>query len=342
MLSILPLVLKHDVSKERLDISSVAMPVHTLIKYIHTRVYVTGTSKELPKLFARRTTRLHLISTNKYSGHHTPGMSIQLFEEKDHAETYAKYRPTYPDCLYKTIIDYCDNGVNKTSNRELAVDVGCGNGQSTRPLCAYFRRVIGSDASAQQITAAPKDVENLNFRVGKAEDLSYLENDSVDLLTVAQAVHWFDSAVFYKEVRRVVKPGGVFVAYGYGNNVLDNLDAHRHMVQFYSGLLGAYWDKARRHVDQQYSGIDHPFSGWTRIDDPSLAITRRMPVDAYIGYLSSWSAWRTYLKHHPESPALDELRQRLVAIYENNVVDGLPSVGVTWPTFLLIGRKPVN
>jgi ubiquinone/menaquinone biosynthesis C-methylase UbiE len=148
-------------------------------------------------------------------------MSIRLFDEKQHASLYAKYRPTYPGTVYTTIENYYKENKNDSCNFELAVDIGCGNGQSSVPLTKTFKKVIGYDVSEQQIASAPREIENLTFRVGPGEDLSFLNNDEVDLITVAQALHWMNIEKLYDEVRRVIKPGGVFVAYGYGNNVLD-------------------------------------------------------------------------------------------------------------------------
>lgn len=156
---------------------------------------------------------------------------MKLFDDKDHAAVYSQYRPTYPDTVYKTIKDFYDSKRGETCNFELAVDVGCGNGQSTLPLCKLFKHVIGYDVSEQQVTAGPKDVSNLTFKIGPGEDLGFLKDNSVDLMTVAQALHWFDLDKFYNEVRRVVKPGGVFVTYGYGNNVVDKEVAQRLMEE---------------------------------------------------------------------------------------------------------------
>ena len=162
-------------------------------------------------------------------------MAIRLFEGKEHAKLYAKYRPTYPDAMFEEIFKYCFTNVSDTVPLDIAVDVGCGSGQSTRPLCRYFRKVIGSDVSEQQIKSAvsktaDEDIEiygNVEYRTSAGEDLSFLEDSSVDLITIAQALHWLNHDVFYSEVKRVLKPNGVFAAYGYGINVLDNDEAEK-------------------------------------------------------------------------------------------------------------------
>ena len=165
-------------------------------------------------------------------------MAIRLFEGKEHAKLYAKYRPTFPDDIYDEILKYCSSN----TGRDLAVDVGCGSGQSTRPLSRYFRKVIGSDVSEQQIQSAiAKTTEehgNITYQTSPGEDLSFIDDNSVDLITVSQALHWLDHDVFYAEVRRVLKETGVFAAYGYGLNVLNDEEAEK--LQLAVSLQGKY------------------------------------------------------------------------------------------------------
>ena len=152
-------------------------------------------------------------------------MSMGKFEDREQASLYAQYRPSYPDTVYKTIIEYLNRDVNSQNSFVLAVDVGCGSGQSTVPLCEYFKHVIGYDVSETQISHAPDNIENVSFKVGPGEDLSFLEDCSTDLITCAQAVHWLDREKFYREVQRVLKPDAVCAIYGYGISRLNNIDA---------------------------------------------------------------------------------------------------------------------
>jgi len=172
-------------------------------------------------------------------------MAKRLFEEEDHAKLYATYRPTYPNGLYEHIFKYYEDGLNTMSGElyELAVDVGCGSGQSSKPLCGRFKQVIGYDVSEKQVqsaAAAMSTFNNISFKVGPGEDLSFLKDRSVDLVTIAQALHWLDLDKFYPEVERVLKPGGVFAAYGYGNNIVDDDQANsvvKQVKQIYCPLI---------------------------------------------------------------------------------------------------------
>ncbi|KAH3884607.1 putative methyltransferase DDB_G0268948 [Dreissena polymorpha] len=259
-------------------------------------------------------------------------MAIRLFEEKDHAQLYSKYRPTYPDSVYETIMRFYGHGKEDAGDYTLAVDVGCGNGQSSFPLVKHFSRVIGCDVSKEQIKSAVKH-EKLTYTVCSGENLSFLQDGSVDLLTIAQALHWLDRETFFKEVIRVLKPGGVFAGYGYGNNILNNEDANNIVKKFYSFTLGKYWDKQRSHIDNMYMDIKLPFHEQQRIEDERVSIRRTMPVDAYIGYVSTWSAWQSLLRAIPGSTELGKVQEGLKEIYMDR------EMSIYWPGFLLLGRR---
>ena len=151
---------------------------------------------------------------------------LRLFESSDIAEKYAQFRPTYPAEVSAAIVDYCRKTIRTLS---FALDIGCGSGQSTLHLLKHFKRATGLDVSEQQIFHARKAYSvshpNLAFLVGPAEDLHFQATESVDLVTVAQAMHWLDPDKFYGEVRRVLRPGGTLAVYGYGNVKLDHIEA---------------------------------------------------------------------------------------------------------------------
>ena len=147
---------------------------------------------------------------------------IRLFEGSEHAKSYAQYRPTYPSEVYDKIVEFCHQ---RGAGRSLALDVACGSGQSTLPLRSHFDKVVGCDISQAQIGQAPTEHDNVTFRVGSAEDVSFQDKSSVDLITCAQGTHWLDRSLFFKEAERILKPNGVLALYGYGNVKLDRQDA---------------------------------------------------------------------------------------------------------------------
>lgn len=255
---------------------------------------------------------------------------MELFVGSEHSRLYQKYRPTYPPSLYQFFADVCRTG---TGTLESAVDVGCGTGLSTRPLCEYFHHVTGIDISETQINMAraAHAQSNLSFVVSEAERLTVMPDDSTDLVTVAQAIHWINQEPFYRELDRILKPGGSLIVYGYGNCVLDNDKGNQVIDKFYRQDLLGFWDSRRRHIDNLCQEICLPFPGWTRNSD--FVIQYRWTAAEVVGYLSTWSAWQSYLKQNPESDLLMGIQQQLEEIYQDQ------KVTITWPVFLLLGRK---
>ena len=146
-------------------------------------------------------------------------LTSKLFQGGAHAKLYAQYRPVYPSSVISSILEFCKQS---KSDFSAALDIGCGSGQSSVSLIKHFKRVIGIDVSKAQVDQAPKDIPGLSFQVSSAEDLSFQPNSSIDLVTVAQAIHWVDLEKFYPEVNRVLRPCGVLAVYGYGNVKLNS------------------------------------------------------------------------------------------------------------------------
>jgi ubiquinone/menaquinone biosynthesis C-methylase UbiE len=151
---------------------------------------------------------------------------------KDHfsgqAADYAKYRPDYPRELFAYL-------ASLTPTRQWAWDCGTGNGQAAVGLAAFFDRVVATDASEKQILNAERNAR-IDYRVAPA-GRSDLDSSSIDLVTVAQALHWFDLDAFYIEAKRVLKPRGALAAWCY--NLLEiapEIDAI--VNRFYHEIVG--------------------------------------------------------------------------------------------------------
>jgi SAM-dependent methyltransferase len=173
---------------------------------------------------------------------------------KDHfsrlAAEYAAFRPAYPPAIFDYLAHLC-------AERRNAWDCACGNGQATLALAERFEGVIATDASPQQLAAAPAHA-HVTYRVARAEE-SGIESNSVDLVTVAQALHWFDLDPFYGEVQRVLKPSGVLAVWTYGQLHVED-DAIDALIQeFYWDIVGPYWPPERRLVEVSWTGF--PFRG---------------------------------------------------------------------------------
>jgi ubiquinone/menaquinone biosynthesis C-methylase UbiE len=165
------------------------------------------------------------------------------------ASDYARFRPTYPQALFRILQEAC-------AEHELAWDVGTGNGQAALALAAYFRKVIATDPSQKQLAEAPAH-ERVEYRCASAEN-SGLPDACADLITVAQAFHWFRQDDFFREVKRVGKPGARLAVWCYELAIIDPaVDAV--VMELYDGVLGPYWEKERRLVEEGYSKVSFPF-----------------------------------------------------------------------------------
>ncbi|QPC45378.1 class I SAM-dependent methyltransferase [Kaustia mangrovi] len=202
---------------------------------------------------------------------------------KDHfssrATDYAAYRPTYPPAL----VDWL---AGLAGHHDLALDCGCGTGQLSAMLADRFARVVAVDASAEQIANA-KPHDRVEYRQAPA-DRTGLADRSADLVTVAQAAHWFDLDAFYAEVRRVLKPGGPLALVTYGVIETDG-EAGAVLSRFYHDVIAPYWPPERRHVETGYREMAFPFREETA---PSFAMTAMWTVDELVGYVDTWSAVR--------------------------------------------------
>jgi SAM-dependent methyltransferase len=194
-----------------------------------------------------------------------------------HAGAYAAYRPSYPPGLIAHLASLCEG-------RGLAWDAGTGSGQAAVLLAEHFHRVLATDASPEQIGQARPN-PRIEYRVALAQD-SGLPPRSVDLVTVAQALHWFDRPRFYAEVRRVARPGGVVAAWCYGSaRIAAEVDP---VVQrFYSERVGPYWPPERRHVETGYRELEFPFE---EVPVAAWALEAHLTRGEFLGYVATWSA----------------------------------------------------
>ena len=233
---------------------------------------------------------------------------------------YAAYRPHYPDALFDFL-------AGAAPARDTAWDAGTGTGQAAEGLARVFAHVIATDASASQIDRAASQ-PNVTYRVASAEQ-SGLDRGSIDLVSVAQAVHWFDHARFWPEVRRVLRPHGVIAIWTYVLfEIAPQIDAI--VRRFYSGIVGPYWPPERRHVDTRYQSISFPFHEFTA---PNFVIEQAMNLSDVAGYVRTWSATRNFMNQHHKDP-VDGLVQELELVWGASGQTRL----ARWPVTMRAGR----
>lgn len=250
---------------------------------------------------------------------------MALTSFKDHfsvvAGNYAHYRPRYP----RELFDYLRSIVPRATR---AWDCACGSGQATLELAERFEAVVATDASAGQIAEAPPR-PRVTWRVAPAE-ASGLPNCSVDLVTVAQALHWFDLDRFYAEVRRVLAVDGIIAVWSYGFHQLGDEAIDREARQFYHHIVGPYWPPERRLVEEGYRTIPFPFA---EVPAPAFAMRAQWSLPQLLGYFRSWSATARYLAARGHDP-VEELERNLQPPWGSSETVR----GITWPLVLRVGR----
>ena len=198
------------------------------------------------------------------------------------AGDYAAFRPHYPASLFRWLVSI-------TPRHQLAWDAGTGNGQAAVALAQYFSRVIATDFSAGQIENAISH-PRVEYRVAAA-DQSGAASESVDLVTVAQALHWFDTGKFFAEVNRVLMPSGAVAAWTYGIVRADDPGTDRVLHDFYYHAIGPWWPENRRLVEEGYQSIPFPF---TRVVAPEFEMKVHWNIPELAGYIGTWSAVGRY------------------------------------------------
>ncbi|MBF9237152.1 class I SAM-dependent methyltransferase [Hymenobacter sp. BT683] len=234
------------------------------------------------------------------------------------AADYARYRIHYPVELYDWLLP-------QVTSRERAWDCATGNGQVAVVLADHFVRVDATDLSEKQLAQAPPR-PNLHYQTARAEQTPF-PDQRFDLITVAQAVHWFEHEAYHREVRRVARPGAVLAEWGYGlvniSPEIDPLIRHFHDV-----VMGPYWDANRWHIDEEYARISFPFAAVQRAH---FAVRRQWSADWFLQYLRTWSSVAKYQQERSEDP---------VALIEDAVKEkwGAGEREVVFPVFARAGR----
>jgi ubiquinone/menaquinone biosynthesis C-methylase UbiE len=218
------------------------------------------------------------------------------------AREYANFRPGYPAELFEWLA--------RTAPRLQAVwDCGCGSGQASTALATHFGVVYATDVAPEQIAAA-RPHPRVRYAVAPAEACG-LPDASVDLVTVAQALHWFDVQAFHAEARRVARPGAVLAVWNYPRPTLADGGLERRFLDFYEGVVGPYWPPERRHIEANYSTLPFPFE---ELPHPDFALTLRWNLEQLLGYVSSWSATARYREARGEDP-VPRLRAALQPVW---------------------------
>jgi SAM-dependent methyltransferase len=236
----------------------------------------------------------------------------------DRAALYSQFRPTYPDALFEWISTL-------VPRHEIVWDCATGNGQAAVGLARHFRGVIATDASAKQISMASPH-GSIDYRIATAY-ASGLDDESVDVVTVAQAIHWLDHAQFYSEARRVMRPDAAIVVWGYGDPVIDAADVDAIVHAYNRGTIERYWRPERELILSGLRTIPFPFR---EVAAPEFIMEREWTLSELAGYMRTWSATAAFAADHGGDP---------VGVVENALsrVWGKDTHRVRWPLYVRAG-----
>lgn len=256
-----------------------------------------------------------------------------------HAAQYAAARPQYPSELFEFINTQC-------SQRKLAWDCAAGNGQAGIGLSPFFETVLATDGSFSQLReydsvwSEHRSSDTEFLRIAMLSEQVALQSCSVDLVVVAQALHWFDRQRFFAELDRVLKPGGVLAVWCYGiQHIETNVD--RVISWFYNDILGPYWPEERRLVEAGYQDIEFPYQ---ELSCPSFELQKLWCLDELFAYFDSWSAVQRYRRTVGEDP-LELVKAELQTNWlgsEANPDDRALTMQkmISWPLSLRVAVKP--
>jgi SAM-dependent methyltransferase len=206
-----------------------------------------------------------------------------------------------------------------------AWDCGTGNGQIASVLSKNFKLVYATDISPKQLENAPQ-VENVIYKIQPSEKTAF-EKNQFDLITVGQAIHWFNFNEFYREVKRTLKPNGIICILGYGKfystKEIDSIVNH-----FYDNIIGKYWDSERRYIDEKYLTIPFPFK---EIICPEIVNSFQWDLNHLIGYISTWSAVKHFKTKTGFNPIL-ELHENLKRVWDT------PQKSIHFPMLMRLGK----
>lgn len=233
---------------------------------------------------------------------------------------YAAFRPSYPEALVDALVDIAPSAA-------LAWDCGTGTGQAAIALAHRCAAVVATDASAKQIekaTAHPR----VTYRVAPAHE-SGLDDGSVGLITVAQALHWFDVDAFHAEAKRVLMPHGIIAEWSYALLDVPSAPGVAALVNALDASVGPWWPPERQHVDDGYASLDFPFEP---VDMGTFVMECDWTPEQLLGYLATWSAVSRYRAEKGEDP-LAQFATDLAGAW-----GPAPVHRIRWPLTLRVGR----
>lgn len=267
------------------------------------------------------------------------------------ASDYEKFRPVYPSEFY----DFLRSQF--AGKPSLAVDLGCGTGQATVALAELADKVIGIDNSQTMVDQANKShpQSNISFRVGNDSNFEqHFSPESIDLITVAEAAHYFDLPNFYPKAHKLLKKGGLLAIWAYYGQGVEGHPAVADIYEKYmdgEDLMGKYWSKGKQIVTEFYQNDKIPSDLFKNVvyhfnssknfgTNEVLEITKKMKLRDLINYCRTSSGYHSWLEANPELAKENDIVDAM--LHEITEATGLTldsDINVKWNTVYMLGRK---
>ena len=281
-------------------------------------------------------------------------MSPNLFCRKAtfSAAGYAAFRPQYPQKIFSTLISYHDGP------KDFLLDLGCGHGLISRALSPSFTRILATDPSAVMVAQAQSSTpldSNITFKEGSAEDLSSIEDGSLDVVVSGQAAHWFDYSKVWPELRRKVRSGGTLAFWGYKDNLLVDYPAATKIMDHYCygpDTMGPFWEQPGRDIlREKYEAIVPPSKDWEAVEriqyEPAtngagsgqgeVLMHSKAKLGELKGYIRTFSAYHNWMAQHTEEKAkIDGGKGDIVDEMFDKMIEAEPklkALGESWGDF---------
>jgi SAM-dependent methyltransferase len=230
----------------------------------------------------------------------------------DRVDDYVRYRPDYPPAL----LDWLQRELGVTASWRVA-DIGAGTGISSKMFLDAGYRVTAVEPNAPMRAAAEAWLHAYDgfHAVDGTADATGLDDASVDLVTVAQAFHWFDEEATRREFARILRPGGLAAIWWNSRRLSGTrfLEGYEALLQTYGT---DYTSVAERYADDARMGtwFDAGYSG-----SASFEHGQRLDFEALRGRLMS-SSYAPQAGHPRHEPMLHALRELFDACAEHGTV----------------------
>jgi trans-aconitate 3-methyltransferase len=253
---------------------------------------------------------------------------------------YDQNRPRYPQALFDKVYEF--HRLNSHATFELAVDLGCGTGITTKVLANSFQKVIAVDPSQEMLN----QINHPNIETLQTDAEKFVLKEQVDLITISTAAHWMEMELVYQNAFQSLKQTGTLAIWAYGHCVFpDYPELTRMFLEYSMDFLASYWDPRRERLDRLYSDPEYtmsPFPVYNRQmypDDENPPLMKmQWSWEQLSNYLKTWSPYKLYKEKNPNQPDCVD-----IFIAEGkSMATNVATLNITFPIVLILCKKEIG